>query len=131
MFDSRCADERNDSPFFSDCLLMKTQVNGKISSLKFILLLICVLGYLNHQHSFKTADFTLVFFWHSMPEKTSHFQEKIFGFQQIVSKCFFTVSLKVILSGGDLTVPGLEVCTATQVSTAIVRLSSSTGETYS
>lgn len=65
------------------------------------------------------------------PEKTPHFKEEIFGLQQTVNTCFFTVSLEVILSGGELTVPGLEVCPAAQVSTAIGRLSSSTGETYS
>lgn len=64
-------------------------------------------------------------------KNTSHFKEETFAFQEIVSKGFFTISLKVILFGGDLTVPGLEVCPVAQVSTAIVRLSSSTGETYS
>lgn len=44
---------------------------------------------------------------------------------------FSTVSFKLIPSGGDLTVPGLEVYPAAQVSAVITRISSSTGETYS
>lgn len=63
-----------------------------------------------------------------MPEKNLTFLR---GNLWISADWKFTVSLKVILSVGDLTVPGLEVCPAAQVSTAIVRLSSSTGETYS